>query len=145
MNYEPQNPQEPQDAQAPQEPQQSAPMSEENRYFDRTAEPRAYYSAPPSGNPDMGNGLAIASLILGLVGFVCCSGCFPPVSILAVVFALIDRHKRGHFLGTAVGGLVLGAIGLFSFFASFFAFITFFGLAGAMPDAEMLVTLGLLR
>ena len=102
-----------------------------DNYFDHT---EAYVAAPPPpAPPEVGNGYAIASLILGLVGFFCCSGCFPPISILAIVFAVIDRKRRGSFRGNAIAGLILGIIGLVSCFASaglfLFAYMMEYGLS----------------
>jgi hypothetical protein len=68
------------------------------------------------------NGFAIASLVLGIFGILCC--CFWPVggtcAILALVFTLISRKKNGGFNGLAVAGLVLSIIGLL-----FFAYMLF--------------------
>lgn len=69
--------------------------------------PQYGYPAPP---PRKTNGLAIASLVLGLTGFVTCGF----TSILAVVFGhvALGQIRRDHTdgRGMAIGGLVLGWI-----------------------------------
>ncbi|MDB5326501.1 MAG: hypothetical protein JWM57_2070, partial [Phycisphaerales bacterium] len=71
----------------------------------------------PGGPPVGSNGMAVASLVCGLVGLTgfCC--CIPfIVSILAVIFGHIARGqiKRGFGSGDgyAVAGLVLGYLGI---------------------------------
>lgn len=62
-------------------------------------------------------GFAIASLVLGIFGILCC--CFWPVggtcAILALVFAIINRKQNGTFSGLSIAGLVLAIIGLVFF------------------------------
>ncbi|MGW5259660.1 DUF4190 domain-containing protein [Microbispora sp. NPDC004025] len=69
--------------------------------------PYGYPAAPP---PRKTNGLAVASLVLGLTGFVTCGF----TSILAVVFGhvALSQIRRDHTdgRGMAIGGLVLGWI-----------------------------------
>lgn len=69
------------------------------------------------------NGLAIASMVCGIVGAVfaifgicglCCC-CWPitiPASICAIVFAFIDRAKNKTFCGMTIAGLICGIIGI---------------------------------
>jgi hypothetical protein len=70
--------------------------------------PAGYYGAPRS------NGLAIASLILGIVGWPFCG----VGSILAIVFGAIARGQiraaagRETGDGLALAGIILGCIGL---------------------------------
>ncbi|MBQ6905864.1 MAG: hypothetical protein IJN75_02490 [Clostridia bacterium] len=73
------------------------------------------------------NGLAIASMVCGIVGAVfaifglcglCC--CWPltiPASICAVVFAFVDRSKKKAFNGMTIAGLICGIIGIVTPFA----------------------------
>lgn len=57
-------------------------------------------------------GLSIASMVLGIVGLVCC--CFwyiaIPCSILAIIFGILGKKKGGK--GMAIAGLVLGIIAI---------------------------------
>lgn len=62
------------------------------------------YTAPAE-NP--GNGLSIASLILGIAGIVCC---IPPCSIVGLILGIVAKNK-GSKSGMATAGIVLGAIG----------------------------------
>ncbi|HSZ54771.1 MAG TPA: hypothetical protein VK797_03875 [Tepidisphaeraceae bacterium] len=68
------------------------------------------YQVPPTGG---GNGLAIASLILGILA--CVTFCFAPVSgllaVLAIVFGVIAMGKPVGG-GMAKSGLVLGVVGI---------------------------------
>ncbi|GII56117.1 hypothetical protein Pth03_45060 [Planotetraspora thailandica] len=65
-----------------------------------------YGYAPPA--PNRNNGLAIASLILGLTGFITCGF----TSILAVVFGHVAlgqiRRDRTDGHGMAIAGVILG-------------------------------------
>lgn len=59
-----------------------------------------------------GNGLAIASMVCGIVAFViCCAKYIMLVlGIIAIVLAVISRSKNGKFSGMAIAGLVLGIL-----------------------------------
>jgi hypothetical protein len=74
--------------------------------------PQGYgYAAKPSTN-----GMAIASLVLGLVGFLTCGYTFFIAPVLAVVFGVKGRRQiretgqQGD--GMALAGIILGVIGL---------------------------------
>ena len=71
----------------------------------------SYYSPPPQST----NGLAIASLVLGIVGFLVYFG-FGVTPILALVFGYVGRkqiRQRGqNGSGLAIAGIVLGWIGI---------------------------------
>jgi hypothetical protein len=74
--------------------------------------PQGYgYAAKPSTN-----GMAIASLVLGLVGFFTCGYTFFIAPVLAVVFGVKGRRQiretgqQGD--GMALAGIILGVIGL---------------------------------
>lgn len=66
------------------------------------------------------NGLAVASMVCGIVGAVfgvisCLCCCWPLSvisSILAIIFAFVDRSKKGSFNGKTIAGLVCGIIGV---------------------------------
>ncbi len=62
----------------------------------------------PMANTDPGRGLAIASLVLGIVSFLC----FPAITgVLGIVFGGIAKSK-GSKSPMAVAGIVCGAIGI---------------------------------
>lgn len=91
-----------------------------------------------TANPNESNGLAIASMVLGILGLVlgCCSGLFGlPFAIMALVFAIIIMNKyKGQPLypgkGMTIAGLILGIVGiLFGIVA-----ILFVILAVSMPS-----------
>lgn len=58
------------------------------------------------------NGFAVAALVLGIISLVCC--CFDYfsliLSILAIVFAAIDRKQNAVMNGISRGGLICGII-----------------------------------
>ena len=67
-------------------------------------------------NEARGIGFAIASLVCGILGMLCCC-CGPIGSILAVVFGLVARSQIKHSGGTegsgmATAGIILGIIGI---------------------------------
>ncbi|GGU12654.1 DUF4190 domain-containing protein [Nocardioides albus] len=78
--------------------------------------PPQYGAAPGYAQAGGTSGMAIASLILGIFGFICCTGFV--FSILAIVFAIIARKdiaasggaKGGA--GMATAGLVLGIVAM---------------------------------
>ena len=73
--------------------------------------PGGYGQAPPQTSP-----LAIVSLVLGIVGFLCCT--FFVLSIGAVVTGFLARKQidesQGRLKGTgmALAGLILGGLGI---------------------------------
>lgn len=73
-------------------------------------------AAPGYGAPaPRTNGLAVASLVLGIVGVLLCFFVLP--SLLAVVFGLIGINQTKNNpaqggRGMAIAGLVLGGVGL---------------------------------
>lgn len=75
-----------------------------------TTPPGMQYQVPPSGG---GNGLAIASLICGIIA--CALFCFLPVAallgVLAIVFGVLSMNKPTGG-GLAKTGLVLGIVGI---------------------------------
>ena len=78
---------------------------------DLTAPPSPYGVAPPPGTGT--NGLAIAALVLGLVGWVVCIGSLLAVILGAVARNQIRRSGGGQQgAGMAKAGIILGAIGL---------------------------------
>ena len=53
--------------------------------------------------------LGTVSLVLGIVGVVCCC-MMPPVGIAAIVCAIIARSRDGSFSGVSLAGLILGIL-----------------------------------
>ena len=99
---------------------------------DTTVMPKVEFTPPPQPEPtnyitietpkSNNNGIAIASMVCGISGAVfgvlgicgaCC--CWPItiiVSIVAVVFAIVDRVKKKTFSGFTIAGLICGIIGI---------------------------------
>lgn len=67
----------------------------------------------PGGVPQGNNGLAVASLVVGIIGFLCCAFGFIPGAI-AVVLGLVSKNQikqtGQNGSGMATAGVVLGAI-----------------------------------
>lgn len=63
---------------------------------------------PPS------KGYSIASLVLGIIGIVCCCSYVigGTCAVLALVFAVLSHKKFGLFDGMALAGLILSIIGI---------------------------------
>lgn len=104
MNYEPN--------QNNKNDQNSGFEQQDNGYF--TAAPSDYVAPMIDEQPPVGKGMAIASLVLGILGLLCncCCFCLPLVfSILSVIFACVDRARAKCFRGLAITGLILGILG----------------------------------
>lgn len=69
--------------------------------------------APPAGAAGRMNGLAIASLVVGIVSFFI--GLYGAVGVVAIILGVIalrqvrERGQRGR--GLAIAGIILGAVG----------------------------------
>ncbi len=63
-------------------------------------------------NQPRGKGLAVASMIVGIVSlfFSCCCGMGLIPAIVSIVLAVVDMLKRKRACGYAVAGLVLGVL-----------------------------------
>ena len=98
-------------------------MNDTPEMNNRNEEKNAYFTAPLNNDyfspldeqpPVVKKGFAVASLVLGIFGLVCC--CLGPVglimAILSIVFAIVDRVKAKSFRGLAIAGLIFGIIGL---------------------------------
>ncbi len=67
-----------------------------------------YYTTPSPNQQDAGKGMAIASLILGIVSFFCFAIIAGP---LAIIFGCVAK-SQGSKSGMATAGIVTGAIGV---------------------------------
>lgn len=71
-----------------------------------------FYSQDQQPAPQEKKGLSVASLVLGICGFVAC--CLPligyPVTITGLVLGIIGKKKGGK--GMAIAGIILSAISL---------------------------------
>jgi Domain of unknown function (DUF4190) len=96
----------------------------------RAPDDRPAYPPPPSQQPSWGpppsshlrnNGLAVASMVLGIVGILFFVF-FAIVPALALIFGLVSHSQIRQSAGTqggsgmAVAGIVLGAVGVALFF-----------------------------
>ena len=108
----------------PAPPAEGAPVGQ-GMYFDNTA----YYRAQgaPEQFEEPPNGMAVASLIVGLISLLFCGGCCPPLSIIGIVLAAIDRKKARRWRGMAVGGLVSSILSLLTAvtFVAVYVFLIF--------------------
>lgn len=68
------------------------------------------YSEPPP--PAKSNGLAIAALVLGIIGLVTCWVPFLGLAlgVLAVIFGILGLRRRPVGKGMSIAGIVLGAL-----------------------------------
>jgi hypothetical protein len=101
--------------QPPQYPQQPGQYPQQQQQYPQQPgqyPPPGGYGPGPYGQPPRTNGMAIASLILGIL-WICGIG-----SIMALIFGLVARNQirdsRGQQQGDgmAIAGIVLGGIGV---------------------------------
>ncbi len=57
--------------------------------------------------PDNSRGMAIASLVMGIISLVCCGSLF---SILGIIFGAVSLSRKKQQNGMAVAGLILSCI-----------------------------------
>ena len=118
----PQPPTQPQDFQTPQygAPQYNAPQPEyQQPQYGAPQQPQYGAPQPPYGQPmyapmvekDESKGMAIASLVCGILSLTCCCGSFIP-NVLAIIFGIISRNRKKDNNGMALAGIILGAIGI---------------------------------
>ena len=108
--------------------------------------PNTYGTVPPVFNPNPvpqanpNNGMAIGSLICGIVGILlcCCCGIGAIVGIVGLVLAILSRKPNGgKFSGLAIGGLVCSIVAIV--FSSGYL-IYYFAVGGAaMSDWESIL------
>lgn len=67
----------------------------------------------PAANPNAGKGLAVASLVMGILALVNMFLMVPGIifGVLGIIFAAVSR-KQGNTGGMAIAGLVMSIIGL---------------------------------
>lgn len=117
-NFENNGYQPPVEPNAYQQPQYNAPQYEQPQYNAPQYE-QPQYGAPQYGQPmyapitqkDDSKGMAIASLVCGILSVTCCCGGWLP-SILAVIFGIISKNRKSENNGMALAGIILGAIGI---------------------------------
>lgn len=115
---EPAPPYPPQYNQAPRPPYPPQPPYTNNQYYQQPPyQNQQFYQARPPYMPQQptngGYGLAIASMVLGIIGilFSCCLWFISiPCGILSLIFGIIALIKRMPGKGMAITGIVLSAI-----------------------------------
>jgi len=96
---------------------------------------------PPLGPPPSGNGIAIASMVLGIISIplVCFWYISIPCAILAIIFGVVGRSaaKKGAPRGgMATAGLVCGLIGLLLYILVIAGCLAILGITG-LTAAEL--------
>ena len=112
MTQEPprEGPHSPQSPQSPQSPGQAPPP--------QYGPPQQHYGPPPAQQGGGTNGMAIAALVLGIIGLLLSWTVFLAIlSVLAVIFGILGRNraKREPHVGgggMALAGLICGIIGV---------------------------------
>ena len=92
----------------------SSNEKEENQQFNNEQTNIPYYIPNDQPQKPQNSGLAIASLVLGILGIICCAGCGPLFSILAIIFYFVDKSNNGTKSSLAKAGLICGIVGLVS-------------------------------
>jgi hypothetical protein len=81
-----------------------------------TYENQSYEETAPPPLPEKASGMAIAALVLGILGLPCCCGCLTGVPALIVGFIENGKINRGESSskgkGFAITGIILGLISL---------------------------------
>lgn len=74
-----------------------------------------YYQNPQDPYQPQGpNGLAIASLVLGIISIptICCYGLGILLGIIGIVLGIVSRKSGTKMSGMAIAGIILSAIGI---------------------------------
>ncbi len=90
-----------------------------------------HYEAPQEQPKQENSGYAIASLICGIIGLLCCT--FIP-AILAIVFYFVDKNNTGKPNQLAKIGMILGIISIalsVIFVIAYIGIIVFAAISGA--------------
>ena len=84
----------------------------------------------PQPQPKGAGGLAIASLVLGIIGVVtCCFGIGALFGLIAIILGIVSLVK-GRGKGLSIAGIVLGAIGLLFGGYMLFGYVAAFSMYG---------------
>ncbi|MHA3703789.1 DUF4190 domain-containing protein [Jatrophihabitans sp. YIM 134969] len=78
----------------------------------------AYTGGPggyPGGQPQQGNGLAIAGLVCGIVGIFIFNIVLGPLALIFGFIGLNRANKGAKFKGMAIAAIILGAIDIILF------------------------------
>lgn len=84
-------------------------MDEQNQYQEH--QPTVIINQAPKN----GGGMAIASLVIGIISFlfVCCGGCFSVVGgVVGLVFGIIVLTQKQNGKGMAIAGLILSGLSI---------------------------------
>lgn len=136
MNYNPYNPygqnDQNQENTSPQnqESLNNNPYSQDNNQSYGHGYPNPFLFPP---KPPM-NGLAIASMILGIVSLCCCCSSYV-CGLLAIIFGIVAKCC-GNKTGKSTAGIICGAISM-GLTTIGFAFYMMMGMVGSSEGAEM--------
>ncbi len=72
-----------------------------------------YGVEPPQPQKLPGDSMAIASMVLGIVGVVCCTGIGFIAAIIGIVLGFVSRSKGTSKEGMALAGIILGFVAIF--------------------------------
>ena len=90
--------------------------SDYNRNTEYNTNSQQYWKNQNDQNPNgsKNNGMAIASLVLGIVSIPagCCYGVGTVLGIVGIILALVSRSQTGKFEGLALGGLICSIVGV---------------------------------
>ena len=91
--------------------------SNDNTYYSQNPTPQFYGANNDYQQPPQSNGMAIASLILGIISIPisCCYGIGLIFGIIAIILGFVSKSKNdpvsGKLSGLALAGIICGAIG----------------------------------
>ncbi len=73
----------------------------------------SYNAAPPPPEHKPTNGMAIGSLICGILSLICCCCGWMSVilGIVAIILGVLSKKGEGKMSGMALGGVICGAVG----------------------------------
>lgn len=94
---------------AEEEGEKKAPDTESDDGYFRFDDKSEVRMPHPPSEPPQKNTLQTTALILSIVSFFCCGF---PLSVVALVLAILDRRRRGRWEGMTTVALVLSIVGL---------------------------------
>lgn len=94
---------------AEEEGEKKAPDTESDDGYFRFDDKSEVRMPHPPSEPPQKNTLQTTALILSIVSFFCCG---LPLSVVALVLAILDRRRRGRWEGMTTVALVLSIVGL---------------------------------